>query len=206
MVQIYGIYRKQKPSAGTWFKPLSYGYNGKKTQFLPSIIHHYSHWKEPEAWLIHALTHKERTYEGASKNEPAFFVSQQIPTITDCLPAHQEYKGKRFIQFKRKGACPSQIQSPASSLDSEVQQSRTLSSTVLSGLQRWLVWNQKVSDTAIFYLIVRHIFSNALVPIKLSPKEQQQQVKPLTHFYTYLTYFIKLSFPKTIFLSFRSVC
>lgn len=184
---------------------LSYGYNGKKTHSLPSIIHHYSHWKEPSRSLANPRTYTQRTYEGASKNETAFFVSQQIPTVTDCLPTHLEHKGKRFIQFKRKGACPSQIQSPASSLDSEVQQSRTLSSTVLLGLQRWLVHNQEISDMAIFYLIVRHIFSNSLFPIKLSPKEQQK-VKSLTQFYTYLTYFIKLSFPKTIFLSFRSMC
>lgn len=75
----------------------------KRHVFSLHIIHHFSHWKELVLWLIHVLTHAERTYEGTSKNEPASFVSQQTSTVTDCLPTHQEYKGKlRFIQFKEK--------------------------------------------------------------------------------------------------------
>lgn len=90
-------------------------------------------------------------------------LSQQIPTLADSLPTHQEYEGNvRFIQFrlkkKKKSTCPLALNKifpdPLSSHFPRFQSPTVMDiiTYIFLGLapQRWWVYNQGFLDMACF--------------------------------------------------------
>lgn len=139
--------------------------------------------------VIHMLTHAERTSDGASRNQPAFFCCSKDIALTECFLTHQEYKETiRCTQLKKRGVCLSalltcsQIQSPATGLDSAPHVTHSIPYVSL-GPRGWEGHNQGVSDSATLYLNVG-LISFSFSSTGLSPKEPPK-VKSVRRVYTY---------------------